>query len=355
MVKVRTAFGWRCITGLGATPDFHHGLLGACRVVNRRTILRGVTTSCREILAQAECRWTALSDAHPSLAPAVELQRQLVGESIGLFDRLQELPEIIAAQDPAALAEKLKRGLPALRGEPVEVPVAILAPSLDRFCRYLADAGAGDVARHLVETLESGRMSRGSLLSASLTRNQRAIRMGATQMGLAPDLVWLVGELATAPLAQLLQDRLFTTQEGMDRSAPLPSALATWDRGYCPACGSWPALAEYIGVARYLRCSYCGARWPLQSRRCIYCDETGAAFRTITPDMGSPHHVLELCDQCGGYTKATRVAASIPFPLLPIEDLETFGLDRTAAHRGYGRPPLLELGGEATCEPPSEP
>src|SRR5436189_2313606 len=37
------------------------------------------------------------------------------------------------------------------------------------------------------------------LLTASLARNQAAIRTGASHRGLAPDLVWLVAELAVSP------------------------------------------------------------------------------------------------------------------------------------------------------------
>lgn len=311
-----------------------------------------MATSCDGILEQAERRWIALIDAHPDLEPAVELQRRLVTESSGLLERLEHLSGFTSPGSSAGVREKLQRGLPALRGEPVEVPVTVLAPGLDRFCRCLADSGAGDVARHVLETLESGRMSRASLLTASLTRNQRAIRMGATQMGLSPDLVWLVGELATAPLAHLLQNRLFGAPHDLDRSTPLQSALAAWDRGYCPACGSWPALTEFVDGRRSLRCSFCGAGWEMQSCRCVYCGETGAAFRTITPDPESSACILDLCDRCGGYTKVARVAALTPFLLLAIEDLETFALDRIAADRGYGRPPLVELGAEATWEPP---
>lgn len=309
-------------------------------------------TSGLDLFEQAERRWTALSDAHPDLMPAIELQRRLIAESHALVERLEQLSGITPPRDPSVAAKKLQRGLPALRGEPVEVPVTVLAPSLDRFCRHLADSDAGEIARHVLETFESGRMSRASLLTASLTRNQHAIRMGATQMGLSPDLVWLVGELATAPLAYVLQDRLFCPEPGADRSAPLCSALTAWDRGYCPACGSWPALAEWVGGRRSLRCSFCGAGWETHSHRCVYCGETGAAFQTITPDPEASAYILEACDRCGGYTKAARVAALTPFLLLAIEDLETFALDRTAADRGYGRPPLVELGAEATYEPP---
>jgi Protein involved in formate dehydrogenase formation len=301
------------------------------------------------VAEQAARRWAALRGADPSLTPAVELQRLLLAEMITVLGQLEALSAITPPSNSAGVIEKLKRGLPALRGEPVELPVAVLAPSLDRFCRYLADGGAGDVARHVAETFESGRMSRASLLSASLARDQRAIRMGGTQMGLSPDLLWLVGELATAPLAYILQRRMFA-DDGSAASS-VGAALAAWDRGYCPACGSWPALTESIDDGRLLRCSFCGAAWEMQSRRCVYCNETGAAFRIVTPDPAQPGYLLELCDRCGGYTKGLAVSAPAPFPLLAIEDLETCALDRVAAECGYARPPLAELGAEATYRP----
>ena len=322
-------------------------LAASCRSNHTEAVAPGYD----EIVRQAERRWAALGGAHPSLAPTIALQRLLVSEVIALVERLAETPVITLPCNAVMAAAKLQRGIPALRGGPIDVPVAALAPSLDRFCRYLADWGAGDVARHVLETFESGRMSRASLLSASLARNQRAIRMGATQMGLSPDVVWLVGELATAPLAHLIQARLFGPDE-ISGSETLRSARAEWDRGYCPACGSWPMLAEYVDDERLLRCSFCGIDWEMQSRRCAYCGEDGTAFRIGAADETHPERRLELCDQCSGYTKAVNVAAPTPFLLLALEDLETVALDRIAADRGYGRPPLVDLGADATYDPP---
>jgi len=203
-----------------------------------------------------------------------------------------------------------------------------------------------------VDAFESGRMSRASLLNASLARNQRAIHLGATQMGVSPDLLWLVGELATAPLAHVMQQRAFARNEGASEAGIMQSALDGWDRGYCPACGSWPALAEYINGVRSLRCSFCAAAWAMRSYRCVYCGEQGAEFVTAAPDPEQPQRLLELCGQCGSYTKAIRVDVQAPFPLVSIEDLETLDLDRAAIARGYGRPPLAELGTDTTDEPP---
>ena len=46
-----------------------------------------------------------------------------------------------------------------------------------------------------------------------------------------------------------------------------------WDRGYCPVCGAWPALAELVGAEkrRVLRCGRCGTWWSWLVLLCPYC------------------------------------------------------------------------------------
>ena len=308
------------------------------------------------LLDRAAQRWAELAARFPDLEPAIELQRKLLGEVIEGLDRLDRSGAVTRPLPPAAIVEKLQRGVPVLRGEAIDIPVGELASSLDRFCQHLANGGAGDVARHVMESFQSGRINRASLLRSSLARDQKAIHQGATQMSLSPDLVWLVGELATSPFAFLLQRALFGGGvEGDRQEGVVQSALVSWDRGYCPACGSWPALAEYVSGVRSLRCSFCAAAWEMLSYRCVYCGEEGAGFVTSAPDTEQPQRLLELCGQCGGYTKAVQVEAAAPFPLVAIEDLETLDLDRSAIEHGYTRPSLPELSEDATFAPPTPP
>ena len=80
-------------------------------------------------LAEAGRRWDALQAAQPDLAPAVDLQRQLLGLVIDLMDAFEggRLPRL--SLPPKYLAAKLARGVPALAGEPIPLPVAVLTPS----------------------------------------------------------------------------------------------------------------------------------------------------------------------------------------------------------------------------------
>src|SRR5436190_5378352 len=209
------------------------------------------------LVDSADRRWRAIGEARPDLEPALALQRQLLTLVIDLAGTLARGPLPKLSLPPRYLAAKLTRGVPVLAGEPIPVPVPILAPALLRLCEALANGGAGAAATHIRQAIESGSIEPGSLLIASLGRGQAAVRTGAVHRGLAPDLVWLVAELAVSPFAHALQRAIFAGLMQMEQA----TALTSWGRGYCPACGSWPALAEVVSGHRVLRCSFGAVGW----------------------------------------------------------------------------------------------
>src|SRR4030095_16429493 len=160
------------------------------------------------LLISAEARWRALAAARPDLQPALALQRALLTLVVDLAAVVARgrLPRL--SLPPRYLAAKLARGVPVLAGEPIPVPVRAIVPTLLKLCDALAAGGAGDAVTHIGEAIDRGTMEPGSLLTALITRNQAAVRTGATHRGLAPDLVWLVAELAVSPFMHLLQSAL---------------------------------------------------------------------------------------------------------------------------------------------------
>lgn len=283
-----------------------------------------------------EDRLGRLREERPDLAAAAALQHALLGRMIGLVDRL-ERAVATPATGVAAAVSRLKQGLPALRGRAPDLPVATLAPALAPLCDALAEGGAGDAAVHIADALRAGRIDEASLLAASFRRDQAAVRTFANHASLAPDLLWLVAELAAGPFAFVSQTRVFDSDAARD-------ARDEWERGYCPACGSWPAFAEIASGTRRLRCSFCAAAWRPPVFRCVYCGEDGPAFSMAAPDADRPGWRLELCAACGGYLKSIETEAPFRYPLLAVDDMETTPLDVAAMDRGYGRPPLPELG-----------
>ena len=178
------------------------------------------------------------------------------------------------------------------------------------------------------------------------------MRTSALHMGFSPDLLWLIGELGSSPLAHHLamtiDDGPASAQSASaGKRSTIDDGRSTiddhWDRGYCPCCGSWPVLIEAIADRHTLRCSYCTLGWRLTSHRCAYCGHSGDQFIVAAPDLKRPGRTVELCGACGGYTKVIRVEAATPFPLLAVDDLATMDLDRGAMERGYGRPGMFDV------------
>ena len=291
-------------------------------------------------LAAAD-RWAALLTLRPELQPAVALQHELLGLVTDLVELIERgrLPRL--SLPPRYLAAKLKRGVPALASEPIPLPVPLLKPALLALCGALARGGAGEAAEHIRSHLDETRIDAGSLLAASLKRDQAAIRTVAMHQGLAPDLVWLVAELAVSPFVYVLQRSVFDHESA---HPDLHAALNAWSHGYCPLCGSWPALAEVAASHRVLRCSFCALAWTPNEYACIYCHDHGEKFVTAAPNEERLDRRLEVCGTCGAYLKTIDVPALTPFPLLAIADLETMDLDMAAMERGYNRPVLKDFG-----------
>jgi FdhE protein len=296
------------------------------------------TISREKVLLLAEARWRRIGEARPDLAPALALQRDLLGRVLDAAAVLDggRLPKL--SLPPKYLAAKLTRGVPAFAGEPIPVPVPVLTPTLLQLCDALAAGGAGAAAEHIKAAITTRTMDPGSLLTTSMHRDQEALRTGAVHRGLSPDLLWLVAELAVSPFVHALQRLIFGGATG-----ELDAALDRWNRGHCPACGSWPAVAEVAAGHRVMRCSFCAAAWELTTYACIYCDESGEKFVTAAPDEERKDRRLEVCSTCGGYLKTIDLPELSPFPLLSISDIETTDLDVAAMEHGYARPQLKDL------------
>src|ERR1051325_2431548 len=134
------------------------------------------TISGQNLANLADRRWSAVLAARPDLSPAIDLQRNLLTLVSGVAASIENgrLPRLSLPQK--YLAAKLARGVPIFAGESIPLPVATLREVLLQLCDALAAGGAGEAATHIRDAIASGNMECGSLLSASLARNQSAIR-----------------------------------------------------------------------------------------------------------------------------------------------------------------------------------
>ena len=283
----------------------------------------------------ALARWAEIARNIPDLEPALTLQQRMLRILLDAANQLDGDTAASPSNSSDAVLGKWVRGVPAFRNDATPIPPQ-LKDTLPALCRALVEGGAGDAVEHVSDALANGEIDADSLLRVSLARNEKAIRTSALHMGLSPDLVWLIGELGSSPLAHHLQKRLLSRGD-------LAQGVMAWDRGYCPCCGSWPTFIEVVNGSRLLRCSFCAASWKLTSKRCVYCGNAGDDFVAAAPDVARADRRVELCGTCGSYTKVIEAASPTPFPLLAIEDLASVDLDQGAMTREYGRPKLFDL------------
>jgi len=127
------------------------------------------------------------------------------------------------------------------------------------------------------------------------------------------------------------------TAEDLLSRFPLPR---TWLRGYCPVCGSLPALLvlEDQGERRGY-CSWCGAEWHLHRLQCPTCDNRCHESLAYMYAEDEPRYRIQYCRLCKCYFKSIDTREDIDPPYLPLEEWTTLHLDLLAQKSGWKQPP----------------
>ena len=115
----------------------------------------------------------------------------------------------------------------------------------------------------------------------------------------------------------------------------------SWQRGWCPVCGAWPALAEMRGIERdrRLRCGCCAADWSLPVLHCAFCDEVDhhrLGFLIVEGETQLGR--VETCETCHGYLKTVMTLSTLAPRVLARHDLASVAIDLAVQDRGYARP-----------------
>jgi FdhE protein len=115
--------------------------------------------------------------------------------------------------------------------------------------------------------------------------------------------------------------------------------LDRWLKGYCPVCGSSPAMA-YLRKddgKRILWCQFCGTKWSFLRLKCPFCsNEDQNALRYFFTEENDSYRVY-LCDKCKKYMKTIDQRKIKEDDNLDMgwKNLETIALDFLAQKDGY--------------------
>ena len=110
-----------------------------------------------------------------------------------------------------------------------------------------------------------------------------------------------------------------------------------WLRGYCPTCGSPPAMAQLVGAdpgrKRLLSCGCCGTRWQFKRTGCPFCETDSQRLASVTIE-GERGLRIDHCESCGGYLKTYDGQGN---ETLLLSDWSSLHLDLIAHDRGLKR------------------
>lgn len=277
-----------------------------------------------EVVAALE-RLDQLAAAVPSLREAAALQGAILRTS---YTEPLVVSAVALTQEQAA--EKLQAGVPLLRGEHVPLNMQLVEATIIRLCRTVQEHGsAPGSADEIAAAIKGGALPVETLVQAVLDGQLTTLHERAAELGVDSEMLRMLLRFGLFPALQRLAAQLAALQ-----------AVAPWQHGYCPICGSWPLLGEHRGLdqARFLRCGLCAAEWPVDRLLCPYCGSSNHEDLGYLHVEGADQQRAVTCERCRGYIKVLASLAAIPPLELMVHDLATIHLDLIAVERGFGAP-----------------
>ena len=179
-----------------------------------------------------------------------------------------------------------------------------------------------------------------AFLRAAIELDAAALEAAGREVGLGGDAARALAHPAALPALAACATRAGAVPAG-------------WDRGYCPICGAWPALAELRGLelSRQLRCGRCGADWRAPWLACVFCgNEDHEELDGLVSESAGAMRRVDTCRRCRGYLKAVTTLSARSHREVVLEDLATVAYDVGALDAGATRPAGLGWAPGVTIE-----
>jgi FdhE protein len=110
-----------------------------------------------------------------------------------------------------------------------------------------------------------------------------------------------------------------------------------WTKGYCPMCGSWPALSflkEKEGQ-RWLKCSFCAQEWRFMRTACPFCGNEDHEQLELLFSEDRKTERVETCSRCKRYIVGIDLRDRLDEPVMEVIPLALVYLDILAQEQGF--------------------
>ena len=243
----------------------------------------GSIETLREIIDREEER-------HPHNTALLEAFRPLI---LGRRRILEELPS--GKVNPIAFDEaRFRSGVPVMmqqdlfwEDDPWKEVVRVVIPAIKEGFPDVSD----DLSR-MEGSLEEGNMALYDYFKSHQNDSDEVLAGWAESLCVSASLL----DFVLHQVARVILEK---------RAASLAILLKDipWEKGYCPICGAFPALAviKETRGERLLHCSCCGHDWRFSRVICPYCEHEGQKEMDFFFVEDNAQESAYTCDQCQHY------------------------------------------------------
>ena len=277
---------------------------------------------------------------------AIKAERPAYEELLDFYEKLFLAQEATKGQvqlEPIQISEELlsikrKEELPLINRADFAIDIKESETLLREICRVsmetnevLADAGT-----KVADVLDKGTLEASALFSKILSEDETYLAEAAQELDIDKKILAFLVYSSIRPSLSLCAEQLASY---LDKDTQ-------WEKGYCPICGTPPALSILRDEGeRSLVCSFCGHEWQAQRIYCPFCDNKDHKTLHYFFSEEEKDYRVDVCDACKKYLKTvdTRKMKHPVYPL--VEQISTMHLDLLAQEEGLesGSPLWLQV------------
>jgi len=266
---------------------------------------------------------------------AIKAERPAYATLLDFYEALFVAQEIMKEKffsDPVEISQelisvKMKEGFPLVSVAEFPIPPDGPRHFLTTICRLVPQENAllSEAASRLSTAIDDGTLDASALFSHLLQTDDVSLENMAGKVAVDKAVLAFFAYHSIRPFLLECSEKLSGYLEGQ----------APWEKGYCPVCGSVPALSIINEQGkRLLSCSVCGHEWVSPRLFCPFCENKEQKSLHYFFSEEEKGYRVDMCDKCRKYIK-TLDLREIKHPVYPfLEYVSTLHLDMKAQEQG---------------------
>jgi FdhE protein len=277
---------------------------------------------------------------------AVKAERPAYEEILDFYEKLflaQEEAKGRVQIEPIQIPEKLlsvkrEEKFPLIDKADFTVDISASEALLRKICLLAIETNEvlAEAVPKIVDAMDKGTLGASAMFSKILGEDDAYFDEAARNLETDKKILAFMAYFSMKPSIYLCAEQLATY---LDKETP-------WEKGYCPICGSPPALSILRDEgARFLLCSFCGHEWQTTRIYCPFCDNNDQNALHYFFSEEEKDYRVDVCDKCKKYIK-TVDTRKMKRPVDPfVEQISTLHLDLLAQEQGLesGIPIWLQM------------